>query len=52
MVRIDIQTQSFSDSTSSHKSAVLDMAHVSPYDIPRAVDIQVSRMLETLPTKQ
>ena len=51
MVRIDMQTQSFRDNTSSSKSVVLDMAHVSPYDIPRAVDIQVSRMLETLPAK-
>ncbi len=51
MVRIDIETHSFSDNTSSHKSAVVDMAHISPYDIPRAIDIQVSRMLQTLPTK-
>jgi len=51
MVRIDIQTQSFRDNTSSSKSVVLDMAHVPPYDVPRAVDIQVSRMLQSLPAK-
>ena len=51
MVRIDIQTQSFRDNTSSSKSVVLDMAHVPPYDVPRAVDIQVSKMLQSLPAK-
>ncbi|MFZ0928708.1 MAG: hypothetical protein WAN11_08905 [Syntrophobacteraceae bacterium] len=51
MIRIDIQTQSFIDGTVSSKSVVLDMAHVSPYDIPRAIDMQVSRMLQTLPAR-
>jgi uncharacterized protein YcfJ len=51
MIRIDIQTQSFIDRTVSSKSVVLDMAHVSPYDIPRAIDMQVSRMLQTLPAR-
>lgn len=51
MVKIDIQTQSFRDNTTSSKSVVLDMAHVPPYDIPRAIDMQVSKMLETLPAK-
>ncbi len=51
MVRIDIRTQSFRDKTSSSKSVVLDMAHVSPYDVPRAIDIQVSRMLQALAAK-
>jgi hypothetical protein len=51
MIRIDIQTQSFRDRAVSSKSAVVDMAHVSPYDVPRAIDIQVSRMLQTLPAR-
>lgn len=51
MIRIDIRTQSFLDKTSSSKSVVLDMAHVSPYDVPRAIDIQVSRMLQALAAK-
>jgi hypothetical protein len=51
MVKVDIQTQCFRDNTSSSKSVVLDMAHVPPYDIPRAVDMQVSRMLQALPAK-
>jgi hypothetical protein len=51
MVRIDIHTQSFRDRTVSSKSVVLDMAHVPPYDVPRAIDMQISRMLQTLPTK-
>jgi uncharacterized protein YcfJ len=51
MVRIDIHTHSFRDQTVSSKSVVLDMAHVPPYDIPRAIDIQISRMLQTLPPR-
>ncbi len=51
MVKIDIQTQSFRDNTTSSKSVVLDMAHVPPYKIPRAIDMQVSKMLQTLPAK-
>lgn len=51
MVRIDIQTQSFRDNTTSSKSVVLDMAHVPPYDVPRAIDMQVSKMLGALPAK-
>jgi len=51
MIRIDIHTQSFRDQTVSSKSVVVDMAHVPPYDVPRAVDIQVSRMLQTLPAR-
>ena len=51
MVRIDIHTQSFRDRAVSSKSVVLDMAHVPPYDVPRAIDMQISRMLQALPTK-
>jgi hypothetical protein len=51
MIRIDIQTQSFRDATASTKSVVLDMANVPPYDAPRVVDIEVSKMLETLPAR-
>ena len=51
MIRIDIQTQSFRDATASTKSVVLDMANVPPYDAPRVVDIEVSKMLETLPSR-
>jgi hypothetical protein len=48
MIRIDLNTQSFRDRTVSSKSVVVDMAHVSPYDVPRAIDMQISRMLQTL----
>ena len=51
MIRIDIQTQSFHDGTVSSKSVVLDMANVPPYDAPRVVDIEISKMLETLPSR-
>ena len=51
MIRIDIRTQSFRDQTVSSKSVVLDMAHVAPYDVPRAIDIQISRMLQALPPR-
>ncbi len=51
MIRIDIQTQSFRDRTSSSKSVVLDMANGPPYDAPRVIDIQVSRMVQDLPAK-
>jgi hypothetical protein len=51
MIRIDIHTQSFRDQTVSSKSVVLDMAHVPPYDVPRAIDMQISRMLQTLPPR-
>lgn len=51
MLRIDIHTQSFRDQTVSSKSVVLDMAHVPPYDVPRAIDMQISRMLQTLPAR-
>ncbi|MGA2938604.1 MAG: hypothetical protein ABSF52_16095 [Syntrophobacteraceae bacterium] len=51
MVRIDIHTQSFRDQTVSSKSIVLDMAHVPPYEVPRAIDMQISRMLQTLPPR-
>jgi uncharacterized protein YcfJ len=51
MIKVDIQTRSYLDQTVSSKSVVLDMAHVSPYDVPRAIDMQVSRMLQALPAK-
>ncbi len=51
MIRIDIHTQSFRDRTVSSKSVVLDMAHVPPYDVPRAIDIQISRMVQPLPPR-
>ncbi len=51
MIRIDIRTQSFRDRTVSSKCVVLDMAHVAPYDVPRVIDIQVSRMLQALSPK-
>jgi outer membrane lipoprotein SlyB len=51
MLRIDIQTMSFRDGATSSKSVVLDMANVPPYDAPRVVDIQIARMLDTLPAK-
>lgn len=51
MIRIDIQTESFRDGTTSSKSAVLDMANVPIYDASRVLDIEVSRMLDTLPSR-
>jgi hypothetical protein len=51
MVRIDIRTQSFTDGSSTFRSAIVDLEHVPPYDVPRVVDTQVSRMLDTLPAK-
>ncbi|HYA42945.1 MAG TPA: hypothetical protein VEF34_16695 [Syntrophobacteraceae bacterium] len=51
VVRIDVRTQSFRAGTASTRSAVVDVAHVPPYDVPRVIDIQVSRMLQTLPAR-
>jgi len=51
MIRIDIHTQSFRDQTVSSKCVVLDMAHVPPYEVPRAMDMQISRMLQALPPR-
>lgn len=51
MVRIDINTQSYRDRTSSYKSALVDLANVPPYDVQRVIDMQVSRMLQVLPGK-
>ncbi|MGO8943537.1 MAG: hypothetical protein ACLQJ7_07670 [Syntrophobacteraceae bacterium] len=51
MIRIDIRTQGFRDNIVSSKSVVVDMAHVTPYAIPRAIDVQVSRMLQALPAR-
>ncbi|MCE5336088.1 MAG: hypothetical protein LLG06_16015 [Desulfobacteraceae bacterium] len=49
MVRVDISTQSFRDGTASSSSALVDLANVPPYDVQRVVDMQVSRMLQSLP---
>ncbi len=51
MVRVDVQIQSFRDRTSSAQSVVVDMANVPPYDAQRVIDIQVSKMLEALPSR-
>jgi hypothetical protein len=51
MIRIDIHTESFRDGTTSSKAAVLDMANVPIYDAPRVVDIEISRILDTLPNR-
>ncbi len=51
MVRIDVRTQSLRDGTTSARSALVDMANVPPYDVPRVIDTQVSRMLQTLPSR-
>ncbi|MGD0400946.1 MAG: hypothetical protein ABSC04_18785 [Syntrophobacteraceae bacterium] len=51
MIRIDLRTQGFRDNIVSSKSVVVDMAHVAPYAIPRAIDVQVSRMLQALPAR-
>lgn len=49
MVQIEIKTESLKDGSTSFKSAVVDLANVPPYDVGRVIDIQVSRMLDTLP---
>jgi hypothetical protein len=49
MVRIDIKTESLRDGSTSYKSAMVDLANVPPPDVPRVVDMQVSRMLDVLP---
>lgn len=51
MVRIDINTQSYRDRASSYRSAVVDLANVPPYDVQRVIDLQVYRMLQSLPVK-
>ncbi len=51
IIRINIHTKSFRDQTASAKSVVVDMAHVPPYDVPRVIDMQISRMLQELPPK-
>ena len=51
MVRIQIQTRSFRDGTTSGNSVVVDMEQVPPHDVQRVVDIQVSKMLESLPAR-
>jgi len=51
IVRIDVRTESFRDGTISSKTVVVDMAHVPVYDVPRVIDIQVSRMIESLPAR-
>jgi hypothetical protein len=51
MLRIDIQTESFRDGATSSKSVVLDMANVPLYDVPRVLDIEISKMLDTLPNR-
>lgn len=51
MVRIDIRTQSFRDGGASYKSAIVDLANVPPHDVHQVIDLQVSRMLQTLPAR-
>lgn len=51
MVRIDIRTQSFRDGISSFRSALVDLANVPPGDVQRVIDTQVSRMVDSLPTR-
>jgi hypothetical protein len=49
MVRIDIKTESLRDGSSSYKSVLVDLANVPPYDVQHVIDLQVSRMLDSLP---
>lgn len=51
VIRIDVRTHSFRTGASSHRSVLVDMANVPPYDVPRVIDIQVSRMLNELPAR-
>ena len=51
MVRIDVRAQSFTDGNSTFRSVIVDLEHVPPYDVPRVIDTQVSRMLDSLPPK-
>jgi hypothetical protein len=49
MVRIDIRTESYRNGSTSYKSALVDLANVPPYDVQHVIDMQVARMLDTLP---
>jgi hypothetical protein len=51
MVQVDIRTRSLRDGTVSSESATVDLAHVPPHDFQRVIDMQVSRMLQGLPSK-
>lgn len=51
VIQVDLRTRSYSDGTASFKSALVDLAHVPPQDVQRVIDMQVSRMVETLPNK-
>jgi hypothetical protein len=49
LVRIDIRIYSLNDRSSSQRSATVDLSNVPPYDVQRVIDMQVSRMLQSLP---
>jgi hypothetical protein len=49
MVRIDVNLHSFTDGGDYRKSVTVDLATVPPYDVPNAIDHEVSRMLSELP---
>ncbi len=51
VVQVDIRTRSLRDGTVSSESATVDLAHVPPHDFQRVIDIQVSRMLQSLPAR-
>ena len=50
MVRIDINVRS-RDGSASSQSATMDLASVPPPDVQIAIDHQVARMLQTLPSR-
>jgi hypothetical protein len=51
LVRIDLNLFSLHDRTSSQRSTTIDLAAVPPYDAPRVIDLEVSRLLSGLPRR-
>ena len=49
MIRIDLAIHSYSEGTTSQKSATIDLAPVPPHDYPFVVDNEISRMLRSIP---
>ncbi len=51
IVKIAVQIHSFRTGRSAVRTVFVDMAHVSPYDVPRVIDVQVARMLDAMPAR-
>jgi hypothetical protein len=51
LVRININIYSLNERLSSQRSATVDLTNVPPPDVQRVIDMQVSRMLQSLPSR-